>query len=138
MEDFGYIYKISWYKNARVRTSHTDVYYLNAEDTLWIHDRCFAPDIVRVYYIKVKKTSNEYESAFMNSTVYRSENLEDETISMTRSQLDCELSEAYREGFKSGYETGRKHDYKKGYNDGYAKGRNHGHIEANALMEEEI
>ena len=97
MEDFGYIYKISWYKNKKSRTSDTDMYYLNAEDTHWIYTRCFAY-IVRVYYIKVEKTSNEYESAVRNSALHQSE-----TISMTRSQLDCELSEAYREGFKSGY-----------------------------------
>ncbi len=67
--EYAFIYMISLYASKKHRISHTDMYYLNAEDTHWIYDRPYDTDIALVHYIRVPKESQEYKSAVSNSNI---------------------------------------------------------------------
>lgn len=67
-----HIYRASWFDNKRCRVSHTDVYYLKAEHTHWIHERCWCPQVVKVEYIAVEKDSDYYKMAVNNSKAIES------------------------------------------------------------------
>jgi hypothetical protein len=59
----AYIYKMSWYDSRRHRTSHTDMYFLREEDTIWGFDD---PNC-RIHFVRVCDQSQEYWSARHNS-----------------------------------------------------------------------
>ena len=63
-DEHAYIYKMSWYESPRHKISHTDMYYLNEEDTRWGHDegeRC------EIRVIRVKRDSDDYRMAERNT-----------------------------------------------------------------------
>jgi hypothetical protein len=63
-----YIYKCSWFETKKHKISHTDMYFENAEDTKWIFEtQDWFLDLVRVEYIMVHSSRNEYKSAVNNS-----------------------------------------------------------------------
>jgi len=61
---------VLFYASKKHRISHTDIYYLEAEDTHWIYTRPYDTDIALVYYIRVPMNSPEYQSAFNNHYYY--------------------------------------------------------------------
>jgi|688.fasta_scaffold04525_19 hypothetical protein len=61
-ESMDYIYKIEFYNNYNKKINK--LYYYNAVDTRWIFD---SNQKFNVFYIKVSKTSLEYQSAKCNS-----------------------------------------------------------------------
>lgn len=63
----AYIYKMSWYDSPRHRKSHTDMYYMRPEDTLWGFDN---PDC-RIHFIRVCDQSKEYRMARHNSEIHK-------------------------------------------------------------------
>ena len=67
--EYAFIYRISWYESKRHTISTTDMYYLNGKDTVWIYDRCWGQEVVKVEYIRVLRTSVEYLSAFNRPVV---------------------------------------------------------------------
>ena len=67
--DYAFIYRISWYESNRHRVSHTDMYYLNPEDTTWIYERCWCNEVVKVEYIRILKNSVNYNTAYENSYI---------------------------------------------------------------------
>ena len=71
-----FIFKISWFESPRHRTSHTDMYFLNAKDTQWaftpcgkIRDSNFEKGFGKVEYIMVSESSHEFRSAVQNSNI---------------------------------------------------------------------
>lgn len=64
----AFIYRISWFETKKHIISHTDMYYLNPEDTYWAFEGDWDDEVFRVEYICVSKDSKEYESAVNNST----------------------------------------------------------------------
>ena len=67
-----FIYKVSFYNNNRSKVSHTDMYYLNPIHTRWAFD---THQIAKIFYIRVPKNSNEYDSAVKNSILMDNEML---------------------------------------------------------------
>ena len=59
-----FIYKVSFYDNNRCKVSHTDMYYLNPIHTRWAFN---THQITKIFYVRVSKNSNEYDSAVKNS-----------------------------------------------------------------------
>ena len=62
-----YIYKMSWFESKRHHKSHTDMYYLNAEDTKWVFETCPLCNHYRVELIQVLSNSSWYGSASRNT-----------------------------------------------------------------------
>jgi hypothetical protein len=95
-----YIYKISFYESNRHKISHTDMYYLNAEDTRWVFN---SGEISKVFYICVDKKSNEYLNAVNNSKAIKNENENEsgEDINQLKEKIQ-ELKNFISENF--GYE----------------------------------
>ena len=59
-----FIYKVSFYNNNRSKVSYADMYFLNPNHTKWAFD---AHQITKIFYIRVSKLSNEYDSAVKSS-----------------------------------------------------------------------
>ncbi len=64
MENYGFIYKCSFFDSKRHTVSHTDMYYNEEKHTRWVH--C-TRDYTTVSVIRVLKNSEEYKSAIKNS-----------------------------------------------------------------------
>jgi len=72
--EIKYIYKCSWFETKKHKISHTDMFFENAEDTKWIFEsRDWFLDLVRIEYIMVKSSRNEYKSAVNNSKIHNKE-----------------------------------------------------------------
>lgn len=85
MDEQGIIYKCSWFETKRHRISHTDMYFKELKDTLWVFDSCdYNRGLATVLVIKVSKNSNEYDSAVSNSALH------DETGKL-KNRKDCEF-----------------------------------------------
>ena len=84
------IYICSWFETKRHKKSHTDMYFKELKDTLWVFDTYdYNHGLARVEVIKVSKNSYEYNSAVSNSALH------DETcilkkILINRSERDFE------------------------------------------------
>lgn len=65
--EYAFIYVVSLHETrARYRGSHTDLFYLTAEETHWIYTRPHDRDTALVCYIRVPIDSPEYRSAIEN------------------------------------------------------------------------
>mgnify|MGYP003641274488 CR=1 FL=1 len=71
MSEYGWIYQMSWYESNRHTKSFTDMYFAQEEHTHWLWDgvpRQSPPELCKIFYIRVKKSSKEYSSAVCNSS----------------------------------------------------------------------
>ena len=95
MDEKEIICKCSWFDSKRHRKSHTDMYYKELKDTLWVFDSCdYKNGLARVEVIKVSKNTNEYDSAVNNSNISKKKDDEEEKLYSWVSEL--------REKFKKG------------------------------------
>jgi len=63
------IFKCSWYESRRHRISHTDMFFEELRDTLWVWHQILVPNEMRkVEVIKVSKDSDEYRMAIESSS----------------------------------------------------------------------
>ena len=61
------IYICSWFETKRHKKSHTDMYFKELKDTLWVFDTYdYNHGLARVEVIKVSKNSYEYDDAISN------------------------------------------------------------------------
>jgi len=82
------IYICSWFETKRHRKSHTDMYFKELKDTLWVFDTYdYNHGLARVEVIKVSKNTNEYTSAVSNSEL-RDETGKLKKILINRSERD--------------------------------------------------
>lgn len=58
---------MSWFESKRHSKAHTNMYFLNEEDTWWVFERDPRDEPYRVELILVDKSSKEYDSAVNNS-----------------------------------------------------------------------
>ena len=71
MDEKEIIFKCSWYESKRHRKSHSNMYFKELKDTLWVFDRYeYNHGLARVELIKVSKNTNEYTSAVSNSELH--------------------------------------------------------------------
>ena len=67
-EKFEFIYRISWYESKRHTKSHTSMYYLKQQDTLWAFDTLdWVKGLLKVEIVRVSKISANYRMAVLNS-----------------------------------------------------------------------
>lgn len=64
MDEKEIIFKCSWYESKKHRKIHSNMYFKELKDILWVFDSCdYNRGLARVEIIKVSKNSNEYNSA---------------------------------------------------------------------------
>ena len=88
-EKFEFIYKISWYESKRHTKSHTSMYYLNEQDTLWAFDTLdWVKGLLKVEIVRVSKVSANYKMAILNSDKQNKslidESLTDESLTTSK------------------------------------------------------
>ena len=69
LNDYSYIYEIEF---LGIGNENNKIYYKNADDTKWLFDWETELGKIQVKFIKVQKSSLEYQSAFYNSQIKKS------------------------------------------------------------------
>jgi hypothetical protein len=89
LDHHQFVYKCSWFQSKKHKISHTNMYFLKAEETHWVFDTLeWLSGLVRVEYIKVCPQSPEYLQAVNNSCKTENKD-EDKQPSNTISLNEC-------------------------------------------------
>jgi hypothetical protein len=68
MDNYGYVYKVDFFKKKGDITPHQNIIVLNAEDTHWLFTtKEYAEELVKIEYARIPKDNEVYMRAEITS-----------------------------------------------------------------------